>query len=169
MADLASRHALGIDTYDMYCGHASSLVALDTDKLVDALLRLINSADLRKGRRTRRLRARQTDWKKIIPQYEALWGELRQIRESHNVKAKTAEIEYGWPARLDPTIGFKEYPTRHLTLDTMFELNTKPIERLKSQFTTYTKLAMVNYEKYVTPTSEELEIVLTIREEEKWR
>ena len=166
--DLSSRHALGIDTYDRYCGHASSLVALDADRLVSALLKLINSAELRReiGERGR-LRAQQDyDWEKIIPRYEALWGELQQIRESHSVNAKTTESDYCWPARLDPTIGFKEYPTRNLTLDTMFELNTKPAEELISQFTTYSKLAMVNYEQYVTPTSGELEIVFaTIKEE----
>src|SRR5690606_25457261 len=39
--DLALRHALEIDTYDMYCGHTSSMVAVDVDATAEALARLV--------------------------------------------------------------------------------------------------------------------------------
>ena len=41
--ELASRHALGIDNYDMYCAHASSLVAVDLEYTTQAFIRLISS------------------------------------------------------------------------------------------------------------------------------
>ena len=46
--DLARRHALGLDTYDLYCGHSSSLVAVHGQKLTQAFLELFQSPDLRK-------------------------------------------------------------------------------------------------------------------------
>lgn len=163
--DLASRHALGIDSYDMYCGHASSLVAVDSDKLVSAFLKLFDSEDLRKNFGERgRTRARQEyDWGKIIPLYESLWDNLRAIREGQNLD-RTAT--YSWPARIDPTIGFKEYPTQQLTLDTMFKLHTTSAAEAISEFHSYYQLAMVNYEKYIVPTIEELEIIFTTIEDE---
>ena len=46
--DLAHRHALGIETYDRYCGHSSSLVALHAKKLTTAFTELFQSTELRK-------------------------------------------------------------------------------------------------------------------------
>ncbi len=46
--DLAHRHALEIDTYDMYCGHSSSLVAVHAQKLTHAFTELFQSPHLRK-------------------------------------------------------------------------------------------------------------------------
>ena len=43
-SDLAARHALGIDTYDMYCGHTCSLVAVDVPATTQAFIRLFTSA-----------------------------------------------------------------------------------------------------------------------------
>ena len=47
--DLAHRHALGVDTYDLYCGHSSSLVAVQGQKLTQAFIELFKSPDLRKN------------------------------------------------------------------------------------------------------------------------
>jgi len=43
-ADLALRHALEVDTYDLYCGHASSFVAVEVGGVARALARLLASA-----------------------------------------------------------------------------------------------------------------------------
>ena len=46
--DLALRHALEVDTYDMYCGHTCSLVAVDVQAAAAAFERLFNSPELRR-------------------------------------------------------------------------------------------------------------------------
>jgi hypothetical protein len=46
-ADLAMRHALGMDTYDMYCGYTSTLVAVDIEETAQSLARLVASPELR--------------------------------------------------------------------------------------------------------------------------
>ncbi|GAB4405669.1 MAG: hypothetical protein OHK0048_25560 [Rhodoferax sp.] len=46
--DLAQRHTLEIDTYDMYCGHSCMVVAVDVAATTHAFLRLFASPQLRK-------------------------------------------------------------------------------------------------------------------------
>lgn len=46
--DLALRHALEIDTYDMYCGHSCMLVAVDVAATTQAFIRLFESPQLRR-------------------------------------------------------------------------------------------------------------------------
>ena len=74
--DLAHRHALEIDTYDMYCGHSSSLVAVHAQKLTNAFIELFKSPELRKKMgEAGRLRATQDyDWRTIIPQIRRTLG-----------------------------------------------------------------------------------------------
>ena len=104
--DLARRHALGIDTYDFYCGHSSALVAVHSQKLTQAFIELFQSPELRKKMGDAgSLRARQNyDWRVIIPRYEELWKEQtkcglqRRLRFFRNWKSSAALI---WPGRLD--------------------------------------------------------------------
>ena len=82
--ELAARHALGIDTYDMYCGSTSSLVAVDQEYTTQAFIKLISSTDLRRkmGAQGRQRVLDVYDWKTIIPTYEDLWSELKSRREA---------------------------------------------------------------------------------------
>ena len=120
--DLAHRHALEIDTYDMYCGHSSSLVAVHAQKLTNAFIELFKSPELRKKMgEAGRLRATQDyDWRTIIPRYEELWDEQTKIRLAAKKAREEGAKKSGkplapsvWPARLDPTIVFANYPTQH--------------------------------------------------------
>jgi len=67
--DLAWRHAVEIDTYDMYCGHTCMMVAVDVQATAQAFTRLLESPDLRRRMgEAGRQRAREVyDWAAIIP------------------------------------------------------------------------------------------------------
>jgi starch synthase len=166
--DLAHRHALELDTYDMYCGHSSSLVAIHIRKLCQAFIDLIQSPDLRKkmGRAGRLRATSEYDWRAIIPRYEELWDEQNNIRLSAKrlaadslAKGRKTESPQVWPARLDPTIAFANYPSEHLTLSTRLTLTEPTAEDAKSRLGEYKDLAMVNYASFVFPTEEEIALV----------
>lgn len=171
--DLAHRHALEIDTYDMYCGHSSSLVAVHAQKLTQAFIELFQSPELRKKMgEAGRLRATQDyDWRTIIPRYEELWDEQTKIRLAAKKAREEGAKKSGkpiapsvWPARLDPTIGFANYPTQHLTLTTELTLTETSAAKALEKLTEYKELAMVNYAHYVSPTDEEIESVFEVAE-----
>jgi len=120
--DLSSRHALGIDTYDLYCGNACMLSAVDIEATASAFTKLFSSPDLRaRMGQAGRDRARSTyDWANIIPQYETLWENLSEIRRSQGGSLPT--LAHAWPARMDPFYAFATYPTQALTAETVLEL-----------------------------------------------
>ncbi len=121
--DLAHRHALEIDTYDMYCGHSSSLVAVHAQKLTKPLSSSSNrlSSERRWARQAGFEQRKTTTGATIIPRYEELWEEQTKIRLAAKKAREEGAKKSGkplapsvWPARLDPTIGFANYPTQHL-------------------------------------------------------
>ncbi len=65
LGDLSYRHALGIDTYDMYCGHSSSFVAVDANALASSFTALFSSPALREkmGQAGRNRARTDYDWK----------------------------------------------------------------------------------------------------------
>jgi len=171
--DLAHRHALEIDTYDMYCGHSSSLVAVHAQKLTNAFIELFKSPELRKKMgEAGRLRAMQDyDWRTIIPRYEELWDEQTKIRLAAKKAREEGAQKSGkplapsvWPARLDPTIGFANYPTQHLTLSTELTLTETSAAKALEKLAEYKELAMVNYAHYVFPSDEEIKSVFEAAE-----
>ena len=171
--DLAHRHALEIDTYDMYCGHSSSLVAVHGQKLTQAFIELFQSPELRKKMgEAGRLRATQDyDWRTIIPRYEELWDEQTKIRLAAKKAREEGAKKSGkpiapsvWPARLDPTIGFANYPTEHLTLATELTLAESSADEAMLKLGQYKELAMVNYAHFVFPTDEEILSVFEVAE-----
>jgi len=171
--DLAHRHALEIDTYDMYCGHSSSLVAVHAKKLTNAFIELFQSRELRKKMgEAGRLRATQDyDWHTIIPRYEELWNEQTGIRlaakkargDGVNVSDKLLAHSV-WPARLDPTIGFANYPTQHLTLTTQLRLAEHSADDALAKLAQYKELAMVSYANFVFPRDDEIKLVFEVAE-----
>lgn len=158
--DLALRHALEIDTYDMYCGHTCSLVAVDVEHTTRAFVQLIQSPELcqRMGD-AGRARARQVyDWSLIIPQYESLWAQLTEIR---NAQAKELTVlAHPWPARMDPFGSFAEYPTRTLTPNTVLGLTDADAHTAIQRALAYRQLMMVDFAKIVLPTDDEIRAML---------
>ncbi len=156
--DLASRHALEIDSYDMYCGHTCSMVAVDVPAAALALGRLLASPALcRRMGDAGRQRAREVfDWSVIMPRYEALWARLAEIRRQQGPALKP--LAQPWPSHGDPWAMFASYPTRVLTPQSRLVLRWPDAPARLARWRT---LAMVNFTDKVLPSNEELQHVLT--------
>lgn len=160
--DLALRHALQIDTYDLYCGHTCSLVAIDVQATITALEKLFKSTNLRHqmGEAGRKRAVEVYDWKRVISDYEALWGQQTELRlAAINDEAKP--LSHPWPARLDPFYAFASYPTKVLTTQTLLTLVDKSIDTAIARALTYRQLAMVDFAKVILPTEDEIRVVLS--------
>jgi glycosyltransferase involved in cell wall biosynthesis len=158
--DLAWRHAAEIDTYDMYCGHTCSLVAVDVQATAQAFTRLFESPELRRemGAAGRR-RAREVyDWAAIIPRYEALWAGLAQMRQGQAEAIKP--LAHPWPARMDPFHAFAAYPSRLLTPQTLLALVDADADAALARVRAYRGLAMVDFAKAVLPGDDDVQAVL---------
>lgn len=154
--DLALRHALGIDTYDAYCGHACALVAVDVAAATRALGRLLADRQLRRRLgEAGRERAREFDWAAIIPRYEALWSELSAMRQAAKVRGPVP-----WTARPDPFTAFAGYPSRTLSPRTVLTLGAGDAQAALERLERYRSLAMVDYAKAVLPSPEETAALL---------
>jgi|GEM_PF-426651 len=158
--DLAVRHALEVDTYDMYCGHTCSLVAVDVEAATDAFVRLFESADLRRTMgEAGRQRARSVyDWAAIIPQYEALWTQLGELRRAQSPALKP--MAYPWPARMDPFYAFGCYASRTLNPQTLLALTDGDAAVALQRVSAYRGLAMVDFARAVLPTADEVRLVI---------
>lgn len=119
-SDIALRHESGVDSYDLYCGLASQLVAVDVAAATAAFARLIRDADLRRRLGAAgRDRARTVyDWAVVIRQYQTLWAELAELRGRAAESAPRAPGTPANPARPDPFRLFAGYPTARLVWET---------------------------------------------------
>ena len=158
--DLALRHALEVDTYDMYCGHTCSLVAVDVAATAEAFVRLFESPALRRQMgEAGRQRAREVyDWAAIIPQYESLWTQLADLRRQGG--AALQPQAHPWPARMDPFHAFAAYPTHTLTPQTVLALVDADAATAAQRVAGYRALAMVDFARVVLPTPAEVDAVL---------
>jgi starch synthase len=120
--DLADAHAIGIDTYDRYCGYASQFVAVDVDAAADAYATLIGDSGLRAemGAAARRVALDRFDWRHVLASYQDLWAELAARRASA-VESAPARGPVHWPARADPYTLFAGYPTEALSMQHRLE------------------------------------------------
>ena len=160
--DLALRHALEIDTYDMYCGHTCSLVSVDIDQAAQAFVKLFESSTLRQtmGAAGRQRAQEVYDWKTIIGQYEALWAEQDRVRLAAIAQTPPAKLAHPWPARMDPFYAFASYPTQTLNPSTVLSLDDPHLEAATARIKSYQAMAMVNFAKWVLPTDAEIAAVL---------
>jgi hypothetical protein len=158
--DLANRHALEIDTYDMYCGHTCSLVAVDVQATAAAFEKLFNSPELRRQMgEAGKQRAQQIyDWKPIIGQYESLWATQTELRIAGAKDLKP--LAHPWPARMDPFHAFANYPTQSLTAQTLLALVDADAPTAIQRAMALRQLAMVDFAKAILPTKDEIESVL---------
>ena len=159
-SDLALRHALEVDTYDLYCGHTCSLVSVDIGQAAKAFVKLFESSALRQTMGAAgRQRAQQVyDWKVIIGQYEALWAEQQSVRLAalQNTKTPPTKLAHPWPARMDPFYAFADYPTQTLKTNTVLCLADGNLETALARVQAYQALAMVNFAKGILPTYAEV-------------
>jgi hypothetical protein len=162
---LAHRHALEIDTYDMYCGHTCSLVAVDVQAAAAAFEKLFNSPELRHqmGEAGRKRAVQVYDWKTIIGQYETLWAkqtELRLAAKAESDKSGVKPLAHPWPARMDPFHAFASYPTHCLTPQTLLALVDADANAAIQRALAYRQLAMVDFSKAILPSEAEISAVL---------
>jgi starch synthase len=158
--DLAYRHALGIDNYDMYCGHTCSLIAVDIEAAALAFQKLFASKELRARMGSDgRARAQQVyDWRVIIAQYEGLWAEQERLRIAAQEASRPVNSDKVnllntalWPARLDPFYAFGSYSTFTYSDNDLIGLVHSDVNMTLSLMNTYSKLKMINYAAYVLP------------------
>ena len=163
--DLALRHALEVDTYDMYCGHTCSLVAVDVQATAKAFTSLFSSTDLRRqmGEAGRKRAVEVYDWKHIVAQYEALWSMQTELRLATKTKADKKSVKplaHPWPARMDPFYAFASYPTRSLTPQTKLALVDKDTNIAISRALAYRQLTMIDFASAILPSEAEIRTVL---------
>ena len=164
--DLAARHALDIDSYDMYCGHTSSLVSVDIDAAALAFSRLFASPALRrKMGDAGRQRARAAyDWSVIIPIYESLWAAQAELRQVNGSRLKSLAVP--WPARMEPFTGFASYPSGILRTDTLLALADESAREGIARMALYKNLAMVDFARYLLPSDVHVKALLEVLEQE---
>ena len=164
--DLALRHALQVDTYDMYCGHTCSMVSVDIEATAQAFVQLAQSAELRQrmGQAGKERAQSVYDWSVIIAQYEDLWQQQTQLRLAAQSKAPQAQLAQAWPARLDPFQAFAAYPSSVLKPTTQLALVDASADLAMARVNQYKGLAMVNFAKWVLPSDSEIAAVLQLAE-----
>ena len=161
--DFAYRYATGIDTYDRYCGHLSSYVAVDTDDLHQKIKALITDNELRnKLGKLEQIHAKEYDWSVIYKQYENLWSELNNIR----INASRTDFINSIPSRISPYRYFETYPTGVISENDYFMLCGNKEEALK-EVDDILELFMVNFAKAILPKKENIIIVINEMVEEK--
>lgn len=150
--DLAQRYDDGVDSFDMYCGHASQAVALDGALLAQAYGRLVRDAGLRRtlGEQARQRAETQFDWTVILGRYRALWDELAERRRADPVLAPPLPSRA--PDRPDPFRLFASYATRPLTAASLVELTPDSSLALVNQ---YRELAINRFAAASLPTLED--------------
>ena len=157
-ADLSLRHALEIDTYDMYCGHSASLVAVDIEAATQAFVELFQSTERRRemGACGQAHAIKHYDWSVVMAQYQKLWHDLGECRRQ--AAAQSADqIPRLWPARMDPFASFAAYPTRQIQASTT--VSFRDTSFAYRQWPSLRALAMVNYAKHIMPDEKELEAI----------
>jgi hypothetical protein len=159
-ADLSFRHALEIDSYDMYCGHSASFVAVDIEAARNAFVALFESSERRKqmGASGQAHAVQHYDWSVILAQYQSLWAELSARRQKAQANP-TEQPPRLWPARMDPFLSFAAYPTKQLEATSLVRLNVGSPALL--QWEAISSLAMVNYAKYIIPNQKDLDALFT--------
>lgn len=141
--DLAIRHALEIDSYDMYCGHTSMQVAVAIDEVVKAFELLLDPSLRKAMGEAGKLRVEKLyDWKQIIPRYEELWTQLNEeIAFAPDLSHQGRSSHYPanhWPARPDPFTAFSKFPTECYADETS-------LKKGSATWSTIKDLAMVKY------------------------
>jgi glycosyltransferase involved in cell wall biosynthesis len=110
-SDLVYAYAQSLMSYDDYAGSAALLTAVDVADAAEALATLFADPQLRRRMgQAAQAHAREVfDWRVVIPQYQALWDELRRRRQ-----AAPAQPALENPYRPDPFRMFASYPTAAL-------------------------------------------------------
>jgi glycosyltransferase involved in cell wall biosynthesis len=137
-ADLAMRHALGLDNYDFYIGRASLATVIEPTALAQACIALASQPELRARMGAAGLaRATQDfDWPVILKRYALLADELNKMRLDAGPQASEP-----WVQRADPFARFGHFSTHTLAGNSMVLAQPSAQARLSD----LRSLAMANY------------------------
>jgi len=171
--DLSIRHAIGVDSYDKYCGYSSSFISIDIMALTSAFIELAQSEGLRRkmGEAGQQRAVGVYDWKAIIPQYEELWERQNDIRESFSGRNSSKDLGSDnksyvvdetrvWPARLDPSVSFSHYATSILDENTLLFFNGGNLQDCMLKLESFNALKMVNFAEHLLPNQNEAELII---------
>lgn len=150
--DLAHRHAMEIDSYDLYLAHSSAFTSVDIEAATAALTTLLESPDTRRHMGENGMRRAQEvfDWSVILERYEDLWQELAELRR----QSKPAGQQ--WPGRLDPFLIFSGYPTSVLSGESIVQLKASSAEGALEDLRRLLALEMVSIAGPVLPGEQEI-------------
>lgn len=135
--DLAVRHGLGMDNYDLYIGRVSLSTVVEPDALSRAVSQLALDSSLRTkmGASGRQHALEVYDWPVILHQYSALAHELKTIRPQGQLPRKP------WPQREDPFTRFAHFSTTTLHGGWAIQSQKNALDRLHQLLA----LNMTNY------------------------
>ena len=141
-ADLALRHALGLDTYDFYIGRASLATVVLPSALRQAVHCLASDAALRQqmGEQGKARARTEFDWPSVLRRYDELARQLGE-RRTLSVSANSAHAPQAWPQRADPFSRFSHFATT--SLDGRWLVLARPA--LKPRFKSLQGLAVANF------------------------
>lgn len=160
--EIAKRHALDIDDYNMYLGYTSSHIGVDIEEATKYLSELVENNTLRieLGKAARERALTHYDWKNIIPIYEGLWSELTEIRLKESSKLLNNQK---WAARPDPYSLFSHYPTVQLALQDKVALRFDSEQLALDRFEQLITLTIISYAGELLPTKSHIrEIIQTL-------
>lgn len=118
---IAGRHALGMDSYQLYVAQVAAHVAVRIRATVEALCALATDGDLaRRMGEAARDHARATfDWPVVVRQYAQMFDELAAIRQSAAAYENPTAARSN-PVRSDPFGAFAGFASGVLGADTVF-------------------------------------------------
>lgn len=160
-AEIAARHAFGVDNYDIYCGKSCQFVSVDVGATTRAFQALIADPDLRQrmGAAGRQRSREVFDWRVVIGAYKDLMTDLSARRAARGGDGwKPPTPGRSWPLRPDPFWSFAHYPTHLLAAACVVQATGLPLDRLAGIYAS----GMVSYAHAALPSLDALKQVLAL-------
>lgn len=117
----------------------SQTTAINTKKMTEKLISILKNETKQDAIRTEALKtAKQYDWSNLIPKYEKLWKELKEIA-LNNFQVSDYSLEF------DYYNTFNHYPTKILSENDVIAITEKGIKTLKHEVQLSINNSLVNY------------------------
>jgi len=151
--EFAQRYDLGIDSYDIYCGHTCELVSVDVGATAMYLEKLALDAELRTqmGAAAQQRAQEVFEWTVVMQRYQNLWEDLCD-RRRFATEWQPALAPRQAPHRPDPFQLYQSYPTHVLSSDTRLAVR-KTFSR--DEFLALISNGVHNFATFVLPTESE--------------
>lgn len=117
--DMAARYRNTRYSYGGYIGRTAQFTVVDAEQVAEAYTKLIGDDELRQtmGAAGQARAEKIYDWSVIVPEYEALWGDLAERRARDKEIAAPETDHPADPLRDDPLRIFAGYPTMTIADD----------------------------------------------------